>query len=93
MSAAPNPQAYALFIDSLCEGPTPVEFDGEGKPVLYPTLAAAQRVIAEDVRDRINEYLAGEREFDDAMNPEEYPCLVEVLPDGRVRPFTEGFPA
>ena len=83
-----TPTPYALFVDSLCDGPVPVEFDAAGRPVLYPTLDAARRVIAEDVIDRLREYLAGQRDFDDAMNPEECPCPVEVLPDGTVRPLT-----
>ena len=82
------PPPYALFVDTLCDGPVPVEFDAAGNPVLYPTLEAAQRVIAEDVIDRLREYLAGQREFDDALHPEEYPCPVEVLPDGAIRPLT-----
>lgn len=79
--------AYAIFVNSLCDGPVPVEFDATGKPVLYPTLDAAQRVIAEDTIDRLHEFLAGEREFEDAINPEEYPCAVECLPDGSIRPL------
>lgn len=81
--------AYALFVDSLCDGPVPVEFDGEGIPVVYPTLEAAQRVIAEDVIDRLGEYLAGHREFEDALHPEEYPCRVNVLSDGSLQAIPE----
>jgi hypothetical protein len=88
-NATPTTHAYALFVDSLCEGSVPVEFDADGKPVLYPTLEAAQRVIAEDTIERLHQFLAGEREFEDAIHPEEYPCPVEVLPDGSLRPVTE----
>lgn len=81
--------AYALFVDTLCDGFVPVETDGEGKPVLYPTLEDAQRVIAEDTITRLQEFLDGKREFEDAINPEEQPCLVEVLADGNIRPLIE----
>jgi hypothetical protein len=88
-TVAPTTHAYALYVDTLCEGSVPVEFDASGKPILYPTLEAARRVIAEDVIDRLREFLAGEREFEDAIQPEEYPCPVEVLPNGSLRPMTE----
>lgn len=86
---SPSTTAYALYVDTVCDGPVPVEFDADGKPVLYPTLEAAQRVIAEDVIDRLHQYLAGQREFEDALNPEEYACPVAVLPDGSLQPLTE----
>lgn len=86
---SPSITAYVLYVDTLCDGSVPVEFDANGKPVLYPTLEAAQRVIAEDIIDRLHQYLAGQREFEDALNPEEYVCPVVVLPDGSVQPLTE----
>lgn len=86
---SPSITAYALYVDTLCDGPVPVECDAEGKPVLYPTLEAAQRVIAEDVIDRFQQFLTGQRDFEDALNPEEYACPVAVLPDGSLQPLTE----
>lgn len=86
---SPSITAYALYVDTLCDGSVPVEFDANGKPVLYPTLEAAQRVIAEDTIDRLDQFLAGQREFEDALNPEEYACPVAVLPDGSLQPIIE----
>lgn len=88
MPEYPITYAYALYVDTLCDGFVPVEFDGEGKPVLYPTLEAAQRVIAEDTITRLQEFLNGKREFEDAIHPEEQPCRVEVMDDGTIRPAT-----
>ena len=75
---------YCIYVDTLLEGSRPVERDGEGNPYVYPTLLAAQRVIAEDTIERIQQFLIGEREFDDAMTVEEYIVEVDVQPDGSV---------
>jgi len=75
---------YCIYIDTLLEGPCPVEHDEQGYPFVYPTLLAAQRVIAEDTIERIHQFLLGEREFDDAMTVEEYVVEVDIQPDGSV---------
>lgn len=53
-------------------------------PVVYPTLEAAQREIADDVMEKLRQFLAGERDFDDAMTVEDYIMPVSVLPDGSI---------
>jgi len=75
---------YCIFVDTLFEGPRPVELDATSNPYVYPTLQEAQRVIAEDTVERIRQFTIGEREFDDAMTVEEYILKVEVQPDGSV---------
>lgn len=75
---------YCIFVDTLCYGAHPVERDGEGYPVVYPTLLDAQREIAEDTIERLEQFLRGERDFDDAAHVEEYILAVDVLPDGSV---------
>ncbi len=79
-----NGAGYCIFVNTLFEGPRPVVRDGEGNPFVYPTLLAAQQEIAEDTIERIQQFLNGEREFDDAMTIEEYLVEVGVLPDGSV---------
>ena len=53
-------------------------------PVVYPTLEAAQREIADDVMEKLRQFLEGEREFDDAMDVEDYILPVDVSPDGSI---------
>jgi hypothetical protein len=55
-----------------------------GRPLVYATERDAQREIADDLRDRLQQFLNGEREFDDAMTVEEYILTVSVFPDGTV---------
>ena len=51
----------------------------------YPAERAAQIEIAETLILRLEEFIAGARDFEDAMTVEEYILPVEVAPDGSVR--------
>jgi hypothetical protein len=79
-----NTSGYCVFIDTICEGRIPAWHDERGLPVVYPTTEAAQREIADDVMEKLRQFLEGERDFDDAMTVEDYILLVNVLPDGSV---------
>jgi len=58
--------AFCIFIDSFCEGRVPAWHDEKNLPVVYPTVEAAQREIADDIMERLQQFLDGERPFDDA---------------------------
>ena len=78
-------RGFCIFINTMCQGAIPVERYGDtGFPVVYPTQHVAEREVAGDVIDRLNEFLEGERAFDDAINPEEYVAEVTVFPDGSI---------
>jgi len=82
---SPSPQSgYCIFIDTVCEGRIPAWHDENSMPVVYPTLEAAQREIADDVMEKLRQFLAGERDFDDAMTVEDYILPVDVFPDGSI---------
>ena len=53
-------------------------------PVVYPTVEAAQREIADDVMEKLRQFLEGERDFDDAMTVEDYILPVIVLHNGSI---------
>ena len=53
-------------------------------PVVYPTIEAAQREIADDVMEKLQQFLEGERDFDDAMTVEDYILPVIVLYNGSI---------
>ena len=44
----------------------------------------AEREIASDCIERLQQFLAGERSFDDAMTVEEYVVPVTAFPDGSI---------
>ena len=51
---------------------------------LVSRIEAAQREIADDLIERLGQFLAGERDFDDAVTVEDYILPVTVLPDGSI---------
>src|ERR1035437_562795 len=79
-----NDSAYCIFIDTVCQGRIPAWHDENLMPVVYPTVEAAQREIADDVMEKLRQFLEGERDFDDAMTVEDYILPVDVLPDGSI---------
>lgn len=76
---------FAIFINTLCEGEVPLWRDGDGYPYFYLTCEGAEREIVDDLLNRLEEYLAGQREFEDAITVEEYILPVERLADGALR--------
>lgn len=79
-----NPTGFCIYIDTVCEGPVPLWRDELGNPVVYQSLVDAQREIADDAIDRFQQFLDGERDFEDAATIEEYIVEVDVLPDGSI---------
>ena len=79
-----NRPAFCIFIDTVCEGRVPAWHDENLMPVVYPTVEAAQREIADDVMDKLRQFLDGQRDFEDAMAIEDYILPVDVLPDGSI---------
>ena len=75
---------FCIYIDTISKGPIPVERTDAGYPFVYPTREAAEREIANDTLRRIQQFLVGERDFEDAMTIEEYVVDVDVLPDGSI---------
>lgn len=87
-----NRRGYCIFINTLCPGPVPsvresVANAADDSPdiiCVFPTELEAQREIVDMMMIRLQEFLDGERDFDDAMTVEEYILEVDVCPDGSV---------
>lgn len=77
----PVRNGFCIYIDTICQGPIPIWHDENGY-VVFATELEAQREIADDLILRLQQFLAGERDFDDAMTVEEYIVPVTVRPDG-----------
>jgi hypothetical protein len=75
---------YCIYINTLCQGSVPVVSDGENKYVVFETELEAQREIVDNQMIRLQQFLDGERDFDDAMTVEEYIVPVTVHPDGKI---------
>jgi len=79
----PKP-AFCIFIDTVFGGRTPAWHDEKLMPVVYPTVEAAQREITDDVMGKLQQFLEGERAFEDALTIDDYILPVEVQPDGSI---------
>lgn len=62
----------------------PVEHNEAGFPVVHATVEDAERSIVEDLIERLGQYKAGERDFDDAITVEEYIVPVDVTAEGAI---------
>lgn len=77
-------KAFCIFIETICEGRVPLVKDAQGNPFLFLTREEAERDIVESMMIRLQQCLDGEREFDDAIEVEEFIVKVSVLADGTV---------
>jgi hypothetical protein len=81
-SAAPR-NGFCIYIDTFCQGPVPV-VSGENGYVIFSTELEAQREIVDNQMTRLQQFLDGEREFEDAITVEEYVVPVALHPDGTI---------
>jgi hypothetical protein len=79
-----NRSAFCIYIDALCEGTVPAIRDENNKPYVFATRVEAEREIADNIITRLQEFIDGERDFDDAMTVEEYIVEVDVFPNGSI---------
>jgi hypothetical protein len=87
-----NRRGYCIFIDTVFQGPVPSvteigSTDLSNAPeqiCVFSTELEAQREIVDCMMTRLQQFLDGERDFDDAITVEEYIVEVEVLPDGKI---------
>lgn len=83
MSTMPR-TGFCIYLNTFFQGPTLSVREGEGLPCVFDTELEAQREIADNAMTRLQEFLDGERDFDDAITVEEYVVPVMLLPDGSV---------
>ena len=73
---------FCIYIDTFFQGPAPVVSDGDGKYIVFETELEAQKEIVDNAMIRLEQFMEGERDFDDAITVEEYVVPVTVHPDG-----------
>jgi hypothetical protein len=73
---------YCIYIETLGQGRIPAVSDGEDRCVVFDTELAAQREIADNAITRLQEFLDGHRDFDEAIGVEELVVPVTLNPDG-----------
>jgi hypothetical protein len=72
---------FCIYIHTFYQGPVPLVSDEHGY-VVFATEREAQREIVDYQITRLQQFLDGEREFEDAIETEEYVMPVTVHPGG-----------
>jgi hypothetical protein len=86
MSAEPNSgcrDGFCIYMVTFCQGPIPTVSDENGY-IVFATELEAQREIVDYQITRLQQFLDGERDFEDAMEVDEYIVPVTVQPDGKI---------
>lgn len=82
----PKPRrGFCIFLDTFFQGPTLAVTEEENRPCVFSTEVEAQREIVDHMMTRLQEFLDGNRDFDDAVTLEEYVVPVSILADGTVK--------
>ena len=84
-----NRIGFCIFIDTVCEGAVPAIRDADGEAYVFDSRLAAEHEIADNLITRLQEFIDGEREFDEAATFDEYVEEVEVRPDRSVKPIIQ----
>lgn len=84
---------FCIFGPLLSSGLEPMVSDGEGRYIIFATELEAQREVADNAILRLQSFLAGEREFQDAIEIDEYVMPVTIddaglIVDERGRKFS-----
>ena len=74
---------FCIYMDTFFQGPIPTVSDEKGY-IVFATELEAQREIVDNQMTRLRQFLDGEREFEDAIEVEEYVVPVTVHPDGKI---------
>jgi len=80
----PTRSAYAIFTRTICEGLVPAWYDDSNFPVVYATENEAQREIANSLMEHVQQFLDGERDFEDAISVDDFILPIDVWPDGSI---------
>lgn len=76
----PVKSGYSIFTPTVFQGTMPACYEDD-YPVVFPSELEAQREIADNQLIRIQQFLDGERDYDDAIVTDEFVLPVKVWPD------------
>ena len=80
----PTTPTFCIYIETIGEGAVPSARDDKDMPCVFVTRVEAEREIVDNLMTRLQEFIEGEREFEDAISVEEYVVEVDALPDGSI---------
>jgi len=76
-------RGFCIYINTFCQGPGPVVSDEKGY-IVFETELGAQKEIVDNLMIRLQQFLDGERDYEDAITVEEYVVPVTLHPDGTI---------
>jgi hypothetical protein len=82
-NSPPLRKGFCIYINTFCQGPVPVVSDDDGY-VVFASELEAQKEIVDNQMTRLQQFLDGERDYEDAIEVEEYVVAVTVQPDGKI---------
>jgi hypothetical protein len=82
-SKKPVRSGYAIFCPTMFQGIMPACYERDF-PVIFTTEHEAQREIADHQLIRIQQFLDGERDFEDAITTDEFVLPVKVWLNGSI---------
>jgi hypothetical protein len=92
----PNETFYMIVGESVVEGLQPTVMVSEGdspfEPLLFPTEREAQMEMADRMMTKLEEFIDGERDFDDAVALDEHVLEVVRRADGKIFPKDHAMP-
>lgn len=83
-AASSAQRGFCVFINTFCQGATVSVRNGEGLPSIFSTEREAQLEIVDFHMTRLHEFIAHERDYEDALEIEEYVMPVTVMENGAV---------
>jgi hypothetical protein len=95
-----NQRGYCIFIDTLCQGSVPLVTEVVSTPqgneseriCVFTSELEAQREIVDAMMTRLQEFLDGQRDFEDAVSVGEYVLEVVRRADGKIFPKSHAMP-
>ena len=76
----PAGTGFAIFIPTISQGTMPACYEGD-YPVVFASELEAQREIADSQMIRLQQFIDGERDFEDAIYTDEFVLPVDVWLD------------
>lgn len=79
----PTGRGYSIFCLTVFQGAVPACYEGD-YPIAFATELEAQREIADNQIIRLQQFLDGERDFEDAITIDEFVLPVTIWPDSSI---------
>jgi hypothetical protein len=81
---------YTIFINTMCDGTTPIIHDGHSRVIVFSDRKEAAKELADSMIIQYQQVLEGERDIDEVSN-DEWVDEIEVDGFGRLKGWDDGY--